>query len=662
MKNLLLTILMLLPLLAEAQEPYAVLSNNNTVLTFYYDNLKSSRNGMSVGPFTDRKERGWDGVRSTIKTIVFDDSFANKKDLTSTAYWFKYMNSYTTIIGLENLNTDNVTDMSHMFEESGFVSLDLSHFNTENVENMREMFHDCWLLKNLDLSSFNTEKVKNMSGMFGGDTNFLEIIDISSFNTSNVTDMRDMFSNSKSLKTIYVSDTWSTDNVSTENSERMFDRCPNLVGGSGTVYDANHTDYTYAHIDGGTAYPGYLTSKSGTVSKVEAYAALSSDNTTLTFYYDNRKEIRGGLAIKPFENASERGWHRQAGMIASVVFDNTFTNCTVTSTAYWFSGFSQLATITGMDKLNTTTVTNMSGMFEGCSALTTISVGEDWTTEAVTSSNNMFAYCTQLVGGDGTVFNPKYTDKTKAYVGSGSYLTAISGEEDDKPYTLHKKGDVFTASTVEGTILKFWVVDIEKRECHIGANDAKNAIVSLASNILTIPSKVDGLRVTRIGPNAFNRSSVTSVTIPTTIATIGEGAFEDCSQLESIVIPRSVAKLESSFSGCEKLSKLTIDNGVEEVKLCFKGCKNLKELFIPASVTKISPKSTVTGYFSSYPLESIVVAEGNTVYDSRKDCNAVIETASNTLLFGCSNSVFLDDIVHIGAYAFESVSLTCAQN
>ena len=69
--------------------------------------------------------------------------------------------------------------------------------------------------------------------------------------------MGGMFDDCSSLKTIYASSEWNTSKV--ENGESMFHGCTNLVGGAGTTYDANHTDYTYAHIDGGTNNPGYFT-------------------------------------------------------------------------------------------------------------------------------------------------------------------------------------------------------------------------------------------------------------------------------------------------------------------------------------------------------------------------------------------------------------------
>lgn len=215
-------------------------------------------------------------------TAVFDASFANYSP-TSTAYWFVNCHNLTSITNIEYLNTANVTKMNEMFAGcEKLTSLDLSHFDTSNVTDMYYMFQYCSALTSLDLSSFNTANVTSMYYMFFG-CSALTSLDLSNFNTANVTDMScmfqyctsltsldlsgfntanvqtmySMFSQCSELKTIYTGNEWSTDAII--NVEYMFDGCTNLVGGAGTHFDDNHTDHTYAHIDGGTTNPGYFT-------------------------------------------------------------------------------------------------------------------------------------------------------------------------------------------------------------------------------------------------------------------------------------------------------------------------------------------------------------------------------------------------------------------
>lgn len=288
-------------------EPYAALTGDS-ILTFYYDNKKEERNGMSVGPFTSSNLRPWYSSCRSITMVTFDASFADYRP-TSTAYWFDSCSSLTSITGIENLKTDSVTTMEGMFwgcssltsldvskfntasvtsmrimfmNCTGLTSLDVSGFNTQNVTDMYNMFYLCRSLTNLDVSRFNTASVKNMCGMFSGCSGLTSLdlstfnttsvtdmgamfhsskgltsLDLSGFNTANVTDMGMMFFHCSGLTTIYVGDGWSTNKV--ENGGDVFNDCTSLVGGMGTSYDANHVDYTYAHIDGGTANPGYFT-------------------------------------------------------------------------------------------------------------------------------------------------------------------------------------------------------------------------------------------------------------------------------------------------------------------------------------------------------------------------------------------------------------------
>lgn len=212
-------------------EPYAVLSQDSLTVTFYYDTKKTERGGFDINDTIINDENG-DVISpyGTATTAVFDASFADYRP-TSTAYWFISCHSLTSIKGIENLKTDNVTLMHAMFAGCEVLNnLDVSGFKTDNVVNMDWMFMSCASLTSLDLSSFNTAKVTNMSSMFGY---------------------------CYDLKTIYASSDWSTAAVT--SGDAMFTGCTSLVGGAGTIYDENHVDYTYAHIDGGPDNPGYLT-------------------------------------------------------------------------------------------------------------------------------------------------------------------------------------------------------------------------------------------------------------------------------------------------------------------------------------------------------------------------------------------------------------------
>lgn len=239
-------------------EAYNVLSNNNTTLTFYYDDQIVERGGVSIIPYSNDYDREWSEMANLITTVVFDESFADARP-TSTCYWFRDCSELTKIQGIEHLNTSEVTDMRAMFSRcESLTDLDLSYFDTSNVTIMTNMFSRCESLTNLDLSHFDTSNVTNMSAMFSR-CESLTNLDLSHFDTNNVVYMSNMFNLCHNLNNIYVNNKWTTENVKTK--QRLFGECFNLIGGQGTRYDQNHIDQTYARIDGGESAPGYFTYK-----------------------------------------------------------------------------------------------------------------------------------------------------------------------------------------------------------------------------------------------------------------------------------------------------------------------------------------------------------------------------------------------------------------
>jgi len=238
-----------------AQEAYAVYTDNNTTLTFYYDTQRSSRTGTTYSLNWGANDPKWvqDGTNAKVTRVVFDSSFKNARPET-TYMWFYSMGNLTSIIGMkEYLNTSEVSIISYMFDNcsaltsidvSGFntakvtrmdgmfggcsalSSLDISNFNTANVVNMYSMFSSCSALTKLELGNLNTTKVTDMGNMFGSCFN-LKTLNLTSFNTYNVSKMSYMFGNCQALTTIYVSDSWSTRLV--EPATEMFYLCKKLV-------------------------------------------------------------------------------------------------------------------------------------------------------------------------------------------------------------------------------------------------------------------------------------------------------------------------------------------------------------------------------------------------------------------------------------------------
>ena len=224
---------------------------------------------------------------------------------------------------------------------------------------------------------------------------------------------------------------------------------------------------------------------------------------------------------------------------------------------------------------------------------------------------------------------------------------------------------------------------------------------------LIIPEYIEGLLVSKIGDSAFSDcKKLKNITIPKSVNTIADYAFNDCSSLISINIPESVTYIGSTaFNGCTMLSSITVDknnkvydsrdncNAIIETKenklirgsistiipnsiisigdyaffncntlneltlsdnivnigdFAFSGCYYLTNILIPKNVKNIG--KSVFDYCGK--LNSIIVDENNLVYDSRDNCNAIIETKENKLIRGCNSTIIPESITSIGDNAF----------
>ena len=285
---------------------YAEFNEDTGTLTF--------RRGLSKpkGAYAlnvEASDPGWLTHKDEIKEVVFDASFADARP-TSCYKWFWYCTNLATIEGIENLNTENVTNMGVMFCGCqklssldltnfntgnvtnmsgmfgycyGLTSLDLTSFNTANVTDMGQMFVACNGLASLDLTSFNTANVMNMGHMFWG-CNGLTSLDLTSFNTANVTYMDFMFNNCSTLTTIYASEKFVTSKV--QAGENMFSACRSLKD-----YRDSKTAHKYANYK--TGYFCKLVGKNGDEKIGAAGETLATDNLVL----DDDKDF---VAYEPF--------------------------------------------------------------------------------------------------------------------------------------------------------------------------------------------------------------------------------------------------------------------------------------------------------------------------------------------------------------------------
>ena len=232
---------------------YAEFNEGTGTLTFRRGLSKPER---AYALNLETSEPGWLTHKDEIKKVVFDASFADARP-TSCCQWFWYCTNLATIEGIENLNTENVTNMGVMFCRcQNLSSLDLINFNTGNVTNMYGMFSNCQNLSSLDLTSFNTANVTNMDYMFDG---------------------------CSTLTTIYASEKFVTDQV---NGGDMFNECRSLKDYSFSKRDSKYANYK-------TGYFTKLVGKNGDEKIGATGETLATDNLVL----DDDKDF---VAYEPF--------------------------------------------------------------------------------------------------------------------------------------------------------------------------------------------------------------------------------------------------------------------------------------------------------------------------------------------------------------------------
>ena len=512
----------------EAPMPYAAVTmnadNKPTAVTFYYDKLKDTRQGVTIVRNL-YNQHSWAG--STLTSATFDTSFASFSTLTSLSNWFVNCSNLTSISGLENLKT-------------------------ANVKTMQGMFDGCSSLKELDLTGFDISNLENTSQMFYSCTN---------------------------LDAIYASGDWNTDKIT--NSSYMFSACNKLVGSAGTDFESTDvTDKSYARLDGGPSNPGYF-SQPGVAL---AYAAVEKNTdgkaVAVTFYYDTQKDSRaaeGKTIIRTLNSSTVyQNWagNTHGSTLTSATFDPSFRNYTgLTSLYRWFENCKVLTSITGIENLNipnvttmgsmfdyckafteldlsalnTSSVTNMSYMFSYASNLRTIYVGDDWTIAADANTSSMFLGCSSLVGGRGTIFSSSKTDGTMAHIDGGAANPGyLSRKGEPMPYA------VVTKNADSKPVAVTFYYDTQK--------DSRTA------DNTTIVTKLNSTSAYQEWADA----TLTSVTFDPSFAGFHDLTslyqwFNNCGFLTSItglenLNTENVTTMESMFNYCTALTELDLTN------------------------------------------------------------------------------------------------------
>ena len=543
---------------------YAEFDNATGTLTFRRD-LSKPEGAYDLNEGNTKP--GWFTQKEDIKKVVFDASFANARP-TSCCKWFDGCQKLTEIKGIENLNTQNVTDMSSMFSDcQKLTSLDLSNFNTANVKYMRSMFGFCQELTSLNVTNFNT---------------------------ANVEDMRSMFKNCSALTGIFASNKFVTDQVI--DGSDMFSGCDKLIGA--IKYIGSQTDHHYANYEN-----GYFSPEGG----FPAYAVFDGGTRTLTFGRGLSKPA-GAYDLNVGNNTPE--WSTQKDDINKVVFDASFANARPTSCYYWFCGCSKLTDIEGIENLNTENVTNMNSMFDrclaltsldltnfstakvsdmsymfmGCSALTTIFVSDKFVTDQVTDGREMFHMCINLIGAieyDGSKSDHTYANYENGY--------------------FSPEGGFHAYAEFDGTGTLTFRRGVSKPEEAYDLNEGANA-----------PAWSD--QSTNINKVVFDASFANAR--PTSCYEWFNRCY-NLTEIEGIenLNTEEVTNMGSMFSGCYDLTQLDLSNfdtqNVEDMSDMFVSCMNLKSLNVSNFDTQ-KVKDMNDMFYNCNSLTSLDVSNFNT--------------------------------------------------
>ena len=562
-------ILLFSPLTMLAQkEAYAVYTENNTTLTFYYDTQRDTRPGTAYSLNNAGNIPRWVRDEKNVTTVVFDSSFGDANP-NSTYMWFFEMSSLTSITGMkEYLNTSNVTNMNSMFFGcSSLTSLDVSGFNTEKVTNMNSMFLGCSSLTSLDVSNFNTTSVTDMKSMFDNCSS-LSSVNLRSFNTENVTDMSSMFNACSNICSLDMSN-FNTAKVTT--MRQMFRGCSSLES-----------------LD----ISGFNT------SNVTDMQLMFSGCSSLT-----------SLDVSGFNTANVTGMSSMFNGCSSLTSLDVsgFNTANVTGMSLMFQGCSNLKSL-DVSSFNTANVTDMNYMFQGCYVLKNIYCDKDWYRSSGLNSDGMFADCTNLKGGNGTAYDVSNTnDATYAHPdeeGNLGYFTPTPSAYavlDETRLTFYYDSQRNTRPGTKydlnsGTKIPDWYSSRENVTTVVFDASFKDARptstsfwfygMSKLTFIADMEEYLNTSEVTYMGAMFYGCSKLTSLDVSgfnTENVTAMNNMFYGCSGLTSLDVSslntENVTNMTSMFQNCSSLTTIYCDKGWNKEGLTstdmFNGCTKL---------------------------------------------------------------------------------------
>lgn len=413
--------------------------------------------------------------------------------------------------------------------------------------------------------------------------------------------------------------------------------------------------------------------------------------------------ITGTGAMPNWTSSNNAPWKNRHPIISVVVEagvtsigDYAFSSCvemTTVTISNTVTSIGKNAFSTSYETLNTVTIPNSvnhiaQDAFEGCTALTNVNISDlaAWCSiDFENNKSNPLYYAQHLYLNSVEITNitiPANITSISKYAFSGFQgLTRVSIPSS---VTIINNYAFFKCTNLRNVTFNTGVTEIGDyafSHCStLSSVTLPNSLKTIKRNAFSHCSELSSVTfpnsLKTIKGSAFsNCSSLTSITIPNSISAIESYAFSYCTSLASITIPESLYGIaDGTFSGCSALTSITLHDRITSIgenaflnctgltsinipqsnywlnlmRNAFRNCSSLDSIIIPKRV-KLIQEGVFAGCNS---LISIVVDTANASYDSRNNCNAIIEKSSNTLLSGCQNTIIPNDVTSIGKDAF----------
>lgn len=379
----------------------ATFMNTNTI--DQYSIMKIKRNyGVRYG-YVDAELNGWSVAladkTSTDPVVGEICTYINDIPIVSMSNMFSYSDAES--IDLDHINTSNVTDMSWMFAGVLVPELDLRNLDTGNVKDMHGMFARSDTVR-INLDDINTSNVIDMSDMFYA-SSATKVVGIDKFNTSNVIDMGGMFFYSSITSVNFKN--FNTGNVT--NMESMFGRSKITLLDLSSFNTSKVTDMSnmFYHSE---------------ATEIKGLNGFDTSNVT------NMESMFGGVNVDKLDvssfntnNVIDMNHMFSWADVTEIKGLEKFNTSNVTDMSYMFDGDS-FVSILDLSSFDTSKVTDMSSMFSSCNQLVTIYASDKFVTTLLPDDITIFGYNNKLVGGAGTVYNYRNSDKEYARIDTES--------------------------------------------------------------------------------------------------------------------------------------------------------------------------------------------------------------------------------------------------